>query len=176
MGWVTTKTYTKECGCKCEDKDHDVDRPFMCYTEYETVTTSRCAVHQQQYEEYLAERQEELLRAEKQREEQIKVLSQHLHELSNIEHTSYTPIKHAIEKYRACRKLSNSDRWVRSALMRSVGNVLLIQKLRSKGVCSQERLHYIDLNIIIQHQRNAILRALTNDKQNQISIEPDSTK
>ena len=42
MGWVTIKEYTKDCGCECQDNELDVDRPFMCYTKWETIVTKRC--------------------------------------------------------------------------------------------------------------------------------------
>lgn len=102
-------------------------------------------------------------------------LSHRLRGLSNIEHTRYAPIKHTIETYRAGRTRSNSDRWVRSALIRSVGNVLLIQPIKKRWVCSKECLQYLGLHIIIQHQHDEIQRALTNHRQALMSIEPDST-
>ena len=50
MGWRVIKTYTEECGCECEDTENDVDRPFMCYTEYDTTVTKRCDKHAQEHE------------------------------------------------------------------------------------------------------------------------------
>ena len=58
MGWEVVKTYTKECGCECQDKIHDVDRPFMCYTDYETIITKMCDHHKRKEEEYRKEREE----------------------------------------------------------------------------------------------------------------------
>ena len=59
MGWRVIKTYAKECGCECEDAENDVDRPFMCYTEYDTTVTKRCDKRSQQHEEYCAKQQAE---------------------------------------------------------------------------------------------------------------------
>ena len=39
------KKYTKDCGCECEDIENDVDRPFMCYTHYETRINKMCDIH-----------------------------------------------------------------------------------------------------------------------------------
>ena len=45
MGWETVETYTNECGCKYADYVIDVDRPFMCYTEWKTEVTKRRDKH-----------------------------------------------------------------------------------------------------------------------------------
>ena len=45
MGWEIIKEYTKACGCEYADKEHDVYRPFMCYTERETVVSKLCEQH-----------------------------------------------------------------------------------------------------------------------------------
>ena len=48
MGWKVIEKYTKECGCEYVDKENDVDRPFMCFTEYKTIVIKRCDKHEQE--------------------------------------------------------------------------------------------------------------------------------
>ena len=47
MGLEKIKQYTNTCGCEYADKENDVDRPFMCYTEWETSVTNRYEQHLQ---------------------------------------------------------------------------------------------------------------------------------
>ena len=177
MGWTTRKAYTKECGCECEDIENDVDRPFMCYTEYETVTTSRCSVHQQEYEQHCAVRQAEREREQQVREEQRHKLKLHLHMLTTIEHTEYAPIKEAVYKYREIKRISNSDRWIQQDIRYQIGDLLMIQKIKNKWLCSKDRLESCDFSLIFDFQRyeiNEILKCFTNHKiSNQLNTTDD---
>ena len=56
MGFETTEEYTKECGCEYVTWMNDVDRPFMCYTEWKTEIRKRCDKHLQEYKEYCEKR------------------------------------------------------------------------------------------------------------------------
>ena len=47
MGWDIIKEYTKDRGCEYDDKENHVDRPFMCYTERETIVTKIYEQHLQ---------------------------------------------------------------------------------------------------------------------------------
>ena len=150
MGWVTTKTYTKECGCEYEDKEHDVDRPFMCYTEWNTTVTKRCEIHLQEYNEACAKLEKQEEREKQIKEERRQLITSHLHGLMHIEHKQYTPIKEAVNKYREVIRTSNSDRWIRGTINYAMGDVLMIQKIKNKWVCNKERLEYSDFNLILK--------------------------
>jgi len=141
MGWKEIRTYTKECGCECVDMEHDVDRPFMCYTEYHTDVTKRCDKHKQ---EQLSKKKHERKIQEK-REQLLKV---HIDNLTSIEDTKYILIKEAINKYRDCFKIINSDRWIREYITQHIGGVLLIQKIKNKWVCNEERLKAADFSLL----------------------------
>ena len=113
MGWEIIKEYTKECGCEYVDKENDVDRPFMCYTERETFVTKRCEQHLQEYIECCAKQEEENENKKQIIEEQRRLIASHLHDLIDIEHKQLVPTKEAISKYREVQDISNSDRWIR---------------------------------------------------------------
>ena len=146
MGWVTFKEYTKDCACECTDAKNDVDRPFMCYTEWETFVTKRCETHLQEYNENCAKEEERKKRKRQIREEQLQSLTSYLHDVMDVEHKQYIPIKEAITKYREVSKINNSDRWIRENLQCSFGDVLMIQKIKNRWECSKERLEYSDFN------------------------------
>ena len=148
MVWRVVETYTKECGCECEDTENDVDRPFMCYTEYNTNITKRCVEHARQEQEYQRIIQERERREIQQKDEMKKILKSHLVSLANIEHKNYVPIKSAISKYREHFKTHNSDRWIKDHINYYIGYVLMIQKIKNRWVCSKEKLEYSNFKFI----------------------------
>ena len=155
MGWEVVKTYTKECGCECQDKIHDVDRPFMCYTDYETIITKMCDVHKRKEEEYRKER-EEYERQERQRkEEEQQKLSLYLESLQKVEHRCYVRIKEAVSKYKEHFKIHMSDRWIQDKL-HTLKYPLMIEKIGNKWVCSKERLDSCDFDYVCKHDWNVI--------------------
>jgi DNA-binding protein H-NS len=58
----------------------------------------------QEHEEYCAHLQAERECEKQIIEEQLQLLKVHLHNLTNIEHTKYAPIKEAVSKYREFKK------------------------------------------------------------------------
>ena len=148
MEWQVVKTYTKQCGCECDYKVNDVHRPFTCHTEYDTIVTKRCDKHSQEHEEYCAKLQAEREREKQIREEQLQLLKVHIHNLTNVEHTKYAPIKEAVSKHREYKKITNSDRWIQRDIMYYIGDLLMIQKIRNKWVCCKDRLEYCDFSLI----------------------------
>ena len=160
MGWVTIKEYTKECGCECEDNEHDVDRPFMCYTERETIVTKRCEKHLQEYNENCAKEEERKERERQTREEQLQSLTSYLHDVMDVEHKQYIPIKEAVTKYKQVSKTNNSDRWIRKDIQSSFGDVLMIQKIKNRWVCSEERLEYSDFTFLLTFSSSDIHNCL----------------
>ena len=131
--WRVIKTYTKECGCEYEDAENDVDRPFMCYTDYSTKVIKRCDKHAQEYEEVCAKRRAKEEHEKQIREERLQLLTLHVHDLINTEHTTYAPIKEAVNKYREAKKMMNSDRWLQRHTKYQIGDLLMIQKVKING-------------------------------------------
>ena len=148
MVWRVVEVYTKECGCECEDTENDVDRPFMCYTEYNTNITKRCDYHAKQEEEYLRITEERERRKIQQKKDMKELLKSHLQSLVDIEHKNYVPIKAAISKYREHFKTHNSDRWIQKHINYYIGYVLMIQKIKNRWVCSKEKLEYSNFQFI----------------------------
>ena len=72
----------------------------MYYAEYDTTVTKRCDKHSQEHAESCAKLQAEREREKQIREEQLQIRKDHLHNLTDIEHTKYAPIKEAVSKYR----------------------------------------------------------------------------
>jgi len=149
MGWKEIRTYTRECGCECVDTEHDVDKPYMCFTDYHTDVTKRCDKHEQ---ERLAKKEHK----RKIREERQQLLKVYINNLTNIEHRKHIPIKEALIKYRDCFKISNSDRWILEHIRHHSGDLLLIQKIKNKWVCSEERLRYCDFGFLFDFQSSEI--------------------
>ena len=77
-------------------------------------------------------------------------MKSHLHDLIDIEHKQLIPIKEAISKYKEVRDISNSDRWIRESIKHGIGDVLMMQKIKNKSVCSKERLEYSDFDIVLK--------------------------
>ena len=152
MGWKVLERYTKECGCVCEDHENDVDRPFMCYTDYSTTEITRCDTHERQHQEYCAKTQAELEHRQQLRQEKRQQLKTHLLNLAGIEHQTLAPIKEAVSKYRECNKIGNSDRWIQRDITHRIGSLLMVSKIRNKWMCSKERLEYSNFNLIFDFQ------------------------
>ena len=150
MGWETIKEYTKDCGCECKDAKNDVDRPFMCYTEWETFVTKRCETHLQEYNENCAKEEERKKRKRQIREEQLQSLTSYLHDVMDVEHKQYIPIKEAVTKYKQVSKTNMSDRWIREDIQGKFGDVLMIHKIKNRWVCSKERLEYSDFTFLLK--------------------------
>ena len=153
MGWKEISSYTKECGCECVDMEHDVDRPFMCYTEYRTYVAKRCDKHEQK-KRIKKKHKHQIL------EEKRQVLNTHINNLTSIEDTKYILIKEAITKYRECFKIINSNRWILEYIILHLGELLLIQKIKNKWVCSEERLKAADFNLLFNFSKSEILDAI----------------
>ena len=75
----------------------------------------------------------------------------HILEVNKIMHMTLIPIKLAIEKYRAHHRASDSTQWIRKCITSqnsTYKEILLVEKVRNKWMCSKERLDFVDFNII----------------------------
>ena len=127
------ETRNFECGCCTTTHDHDS-------FNYSYESTFLCPVHQQQ------ENERQLAR-EKKKQEAKQPWTEYVRQLEQIEHKTNTPIKHAICKFRPSLNIYNSDQWLfKNILLRDFEHALMIQKVKNKWVCSEERLEAIDFN------------------------------
>ena len=128
MGWETIKKYTKECGCEYVDRVNDVDRPFMCYYEWETEITKRCDKHLQEYKVLWKTKKEQ---ARQIREEKRQVVKSHLLSSMDIKHEQRVPIKQAYAKYKANLNANYTDRSIKQSIEYGIGDILMIQKIKN---------------------------------------------
>ena len=140
----TLEIIEEECGCIKEMIEHDVDRPFMCYIERYTDYINKCDKHTQEEKE-----REEFYKLERIREEDERIRKederkQYILEVVNIIHTSLIPLKIAAEKYRSQLWGGNGLQWFHKRLISNYKEILLIQKLSNKWMCSKEKLDFIN--------------------------------
>lgn len=147
MGWVTLKEYVKECGCKCRDCENDVDRPFMCYTDWNTVIDKRCPEHEEQYKQQCIKDEEERIQGQKEKDAILKKINSHINEIRKVETENFVPIKLLVAKFREVVKVGNTDTYVRNDLKRALGNTLEIKFEKRRYYCSKEKLEKSDFNI-----------------------------
>ena len=88
-------------------------------------------------------------------------MKSHLRDLIDIEHKQLIPIEEAISKYKEVRDISNSDRWIRESIKHGIGDVLMMQTVKNKWVCSKERLEYSDVDLILKFGMHEIPRLLS---------------
>ena len=112
----------------------------LCVIQNGERVTKICEQHLQQYNEFCAKLEEHNECKKQIREEQRQSIASHLHDLIDIEHKQLIPIKETISKYREVQSINNSDRWIRESTTYGIGNVLMIQQVRNKWVCSKGRL------------------------------------
>ena len=147
MVFISRGITKHECGCITEEVEHDVDRPFMCYTETYTNHINRCDKHAQEEKERLQREEERRENAERERIRENEECKKHIAEVDKIVHVTLIPIKSAIEKYKKRNKISGSSRWILERMTGRYKEILLVQKVRNRWMCSKERLDFIDFNI-----------------------------
>ena len=78
----------------------------------------------------------------------------YLDQLKQTEHKTNTPIKHAMNKLLSCSNICNNDQRIfKHVLLPDFRDILLIQKLKNRWVCSEEILKAIDCN---EHRRDEL--------------------
>jgi len=146
MGWTCPNKYTLDCGCECEDWEYDVDRPFMCYTDYETRITNRCTLHQDEHnarmkleEEYIEKRRQDRLKRDE-------ALAVYLKTLSDIEDTELVPLQYAVDKFKQVMKNTNSKSWIHDYLRSRFHEALMIRQRRPRCrvYCSKSKVDAMD--------------------------------
>ena len=151
MVFISRGITEHECGCITEEVEHDVDRPFMYYTETYTNHINRCDKHAQEEKERLQKEEERREIAERERIRKNEERKKHIAEVDKIMHMTLIPIKLAIEKYRAHHRAGDSTQWIRKCITSqnsTYKEILLVEKVRNKWMCSKERLDFVDFNII----------------------------
>ena len=137
MVWIEKEIYVKECGCACQDWEHDVDRAFMSYTEYGTDTIKRCSKHEEEWKERLAF-EEAVKKREEEKRQFLQMRREEANEmLRSIEPLTYVPIKEAISKYRHCSssifRTTASDRYIQNCIYEELGETLCITNQKIVG-------------------------------------------
>ena len=74
------------------------------------------------------------------REEKRQVVKSHLLSLMDIKHEQHVPIKQAFAKYKADLNANYTDRSIKQSIEYGIGDILMIQKIKNRWVCSKERL------------------------------------
>jgi hypothetical protein len=73
--------------------------------------------------------------------------NKHIYELENITHITNIPIKIAIQKFRVIH-CGNSDNWIlQNYILSKLKDILLVQKIKNKWVCSKEKLDFTNLEL-----------------------------
>ena len=131
-----------ECGCVYTEVEIDVDRPFMCYTDWETFVR-RCPEHKEEFERKGRQENERREQDILKREEAIET---YLQSVRDTEHTGFVPIIYAVNKFRQSLKNTNSAAWVRDYLTRCFNDVLMIQQKnpRCRVYCSKNKVDVFD--------------------------------
>ena len=140
----TLEIIEEECGCIIQMMEHDVDRPFMFYTESYTVYINKCDKHTQEDKERVEFNKLERIRKEDERIIREDERKQYILAVGNIIHTSLIPLKIAAEKYRSQLWGGNGLQWFHKRLISNYKEILLIQKLSNKWMCSKEKLDFIN--------------------------------
>lgn len=74
------------------------------------------------------------------REDKRQVVKSHLLSLMDIKHEQHVPIKQAYAKYKADLNANYTDRSIKQSIEYGIGDILMIQKIKNRWVCSKERL------------------------------------
>ena len=92
---------------------------------------------------------------ENKKEEQIKqakiytclsIKEKHLIDIANINHITFIPIKSAINKYITQIREINNFCYTQKFIIRNYNEILVIQKIKNKWMCSKEKLEFIDFD------------------------------
>jgi hypothetical protein len=79
---------------------------------------------------------------------ELKLKREYYKEVIAIEHKSFIPIKIAVDKYIKQIKLINNFRYTQNEIVNYYNEVLIIQKIKNKWMCSKEKLDFINFKKI----------------------------
>ena len=135
-----------ECGCVDTEVEIDVDRPFMCYTDWKTFVR-RCPEHQEEFERKERQENERREQDKLKREEAIEA---YLQTVRDTAHTEFVPIQYAIDRFRHSMKNVNSKSWIQDYLRRTFNDVLMFQQKRPRCriYCCKSKVDAIDFKHI----------------------------
>ena len=134
-------TYTKECGCRCQDWNNEVDVPRMFwYYSRGTGVVSYCEQHKREAQESMRQQEDADLSYDQYCEAQARGLVEHKQYLRSIQSKTKVPLEEAAQK----RKPWSSSRASPTMFIRDYNNVLEASKKNKRRYCSKERLAAID--------------------------------
>ena len=80
--------------------------------------------------------------------EKMRSVKKHIAEVDKIAHTTLIPIKLAVEKYMTQHRAGGCSRRILEWMTGRYKKILMVQKIKNKWMCSNEKLEVIDFNII----------------------------
>jgi hypothetical protein len=136
-----TEIQNNKC-CKCDDYSSNFTRSLITDRKGISgyITSGYCEGH---YKAYMVLKEEDDkkkagLAQQKQLEKQ-----QHIENITSIEHKTFIPIKEAIIKFKGQRgSTCHNGNYIREHFIPA--QLLLVQKIKNRWVCSKERLDGID--------------------------------
>ena len=76
----------------------------------------------------------------------LSIKEKHLIDIANINHITFIPIKLAINKYITQIREINNFCYTQKFIIRNYNEILIIQKIKNKWMCSKEKLEFIDFD------------------------------